>query len=66
VYNINVIKRRKAMLYTHYGFKVQDGRIRMPEKKCKEEGRLDKSRLLARLQKEYGSTTTISYFYYGS
>lgn len=54
------------MLYTHYGFKVQDGRIRMPEKRCKEEGRLDKGRLLARLQKEYGSTTTISYFYYGS
>ena len=54
------------MVNTHYGFKVQDGRIRMPEKTCKEEGRLDESQLLARLQKEYGSTVEITYFYYGS
>ena len=66
MYNINVIKRRKAMLYTHYGFDFQDGRIRMPEKRCKEEGRLDKIKLLSRLQKEQGSTARITYFYYGS
>lgn len=54
------------MLYTHYGFDFQDGRIRMPEKRCKEEGRLDKIKLLSRLQKEHGSTARITYFYYGS
>ena len=54
------------MVNTHYGFRFQDGRIRMPEKKRKEKGRLDESQLLARLQKEYGSTVEITYFYYGS
>lgn len=54
------------MVNTHYGFKLQDGRIRMPEKKGKEKGRLDESQLLARLQKEYGSTVEITYVYYGS
>lgn len=54
------------MVYTNYGFRFQDGRIRMPEIEVKEEGRLDKRKLLARLQKEYGSTVKITYFCYGS
>lgn len=54
------------MTETHYGFYCQNGRVRMPEKKCKEEGRLDKSELLSRLQKEYGSTVRLTHFCYVS